>query len=57
MTPVLALALTAGGADTEPASDMVVKDSAGVRIVQHRASTSKIQQSVYDTHHPKVRTT
>jgi len=53
MTPVLALALTACGADTEPASDMVVEDSAGVRIVQHRAPTSKIQQRVYDTHHPK----
>ena len=35
MTPVLALALAACGADTEPASDMVVEDSAGVRIVQH----------------------
>ena len=35
MTPVLALALTACGADTGPAPGMVVEDSAGVRIVQH----------------------
>ena len=35
MTPVLALALAACGADTGPASDMAVEDSAGVRIVQH----------------------
>lgn len=35
MTPVLALALAACGTDTESASEMLVEDSAGVRIVQH----------------------
>lgn len=35
MTPLLVPALTACGGDSGPAPDMVVEDSAGVRIVQH----------------------
>lgn len=40
MTPALALALTACGADEGPAPAMVVEDSAGVRIVRHTGTPS-----------------